>query len=105
MHDPGSCTQQGGTHVMRVLAPQDVTGQPGMGRAIWLSPTLWREVIRQLESQMKEIVFWERLLVQAKQDAQQERHHVHELKHVLSKTQEAGTSTVGVSGEGGGEVV
>ncbi len=36
-------------------APQDVTGQPGMGRAIWLSPTLWREVIRQLESQMKEI--------------------------------------------------
>ncbi len=44
-------------------------------------------------------MFWERLLVQAKQDAQQEHHHVQELKHVLSKTQEAGSSTVR-AGEG-----
>ncbi|KAG1659299.1 hypothetical protein FOA52_003655 [Chlamydomonas sp. UWO 241] len=82
------------THLHDMKQEQGVSGQPAPGRAIWLSPALWREVIRQLESQMHEIVNWERLLVAAKQENLAEQSKLAEMASMLTRTQEVGSTTI-----------
>ncbi|GAX77939.1 hypothetical protein CEUSTIGMA_g5381.t1 [Chlamydomonas eustigma] len=73
---------------LKVSKEESADGKFSIGRGIWLSPTLWREVTKQLESQVQEILEWEQLLVSTTKEANQERFVAQELEEALKKTHE-----------------
>ncbi len=75
---------------------QDLTGFPGAGRGVWISFQLWRAVTRQLELQMAEVIEWEQLLLQSKQELEDAHTAVQGLEGALKTLEEAAQTRVRV---------